>query len=143
MLPVWYDVDSLFQMKFLTDHLAAFRISEQLPSCCEKLAAFVEGLGTFSEEQELDVTDRQPEELVHLFAGCGTVEEAITVFKASAPPKSAASMLDAIALYFERRGDNSELRRVYRRIGDVCVQMSELTEATRWYERATELEGSE
>jgi len=47
VLPVWYDVDSLFQMKFLTDHLAAFRISGQLPSYYEKLAAFVEGLGTF------------------------------------------------------------------------------------------------
>ena len=47
VLPVWYDVDNLFQMKFMTDHLAAFRISGQLPSYYEKLAAFVEGLGTF------------------------------------------------------------------------------------------------
>lgn len=45
-----------------------------------------------------------------------------------------------MALHFERIASEKELKIVYRKIGDIYTQMSEMKEATNWYKKAIRLE---
>lgn len=86
------------------------------------------------------MTNKAPKDLVHLFSNCKTINQAFMVYKENSPSKSNSAMLESMALHFERTSPRAYQIKVYRRIGDIYVQMSETGEAVRWYNKAKKLE---